>query len=138
MRITLTGWTRALLLLSAAAAGVAGVAQAATITSVSPRGEVAQVRQLTMARQQWRAAIDIARAVVETRDTPEARDAYNRLRDQHGFRLRETKIDSDATRPRACFVFTEGSRNVRHPGVETSQKVFGQPLSYRQAELQSR
>ena len=48
MRITLTGWTRALLLLSAAAAGVAGVAQAATITSVSPRGEVAQVRQLTV------------------------------------------------------------------------------------------
>ncbi|MBP6544028.1 MAG: alpha-2-macroglobulin [Piscinibacter sp.] len=45
MRITLTGWTRALLLLSAAAAGAA---QAATITSVSPRGEVAQVRQLTV------------------------------------------------------------------------------------------
>lgn len=74
---------------------------------------LAQVRQLTMARQQWRAAIDIARAVVETRDTPEAREAYNRLRDQHGFRLRETKIDSDATRPRACFIFTENLRRGR-------------------------
>ncbi|HPM69140.1 MAG TPA: Ig-like domain-containing protein, partial [Piscinibacter sp.] len=44
MRITLTGWTRALLL----SAATAGVAQGATITSVSPRGEVAQVRQLTV------------------------------------------------------------------------------------------
>jgi hypothetical protein len=74
---------------------------------------LAQVRQLMVARQQWRPAIDVARAVVETRDTPEARDAYNRLRDQHGFRLRETKIDSDSLRPRACFVFSEDLRKGR-------------------------
>ncbi len=74
---------------------------------------LAQVRQLMVARQQWRPAIDIARAVVETRDTPEARDAYNRLRDQYGFRLRETKIDSDSLRPRACFIFTEDLRKGR-------------------------
>jgi uncharacterized protein YfaS (alpha-2-macroglobulin family) len=74
---------------------------------------LAQVRQLMVARQQWRPAIDVARAVVETRDTPEARDAYNRLRDQYGFRFRETKIDSDSMRPRACFVFTENLRRGR-------------------------
>lgn len=74
---------------------------------------LAHIRQIMVARQQWRPAIDIARAVVETRDTPEAREAYNRLRDQHGFRFRETKVDSDATRPRACFVFTEGLRTGR-------------------------
>ncbi len=74
---------------------------------------LAHIRQIMVARQQWRPAIDIARAVVETRDTPEAREAYNRLRDQHGFRFRETKVDSDATRPRACFVFTEGLRAGR-------------------------
>jgi len=45
MRNTLTGWIGALLLLSAA---MAGVAQGATITGVSPRGEVAQVRQITV------------------------------------------------------------------------------------------
>ena len=45
MRITLTGWARTLLLLSAA---MAASAQGATITSVSPRGEVAQVRQLSV------------------------------------------------------------------------------------------
>lgn len=74
---------------------------------------LAHIRQIMVARQQWRPAIDIARAVVETRDTPEAREAYNRLRDQHGFRFRETKVDSDATRPRACFVFTENLRAGR-------------------------
>ncbi|MBX9992857.1 alpha-2-macroglobulin family protein [Phreatobacter oligotrophus] len=74
---------------------------------------LAHIRQVLVARQQWRPAIDVARLVVETRDTPEARDAYNRLREQHGFRFRETKIDSDATRPRACFVFTEALKRGR-------------------------
>ncbi|WP_168201563.1 alpha-2-macroglobulin family protein [Phreatobacter aquaticus] len=74
---------------------------------------LAQVRQLLMAQQQWRPAIDAARAVVDARDTPEAREAYQRLRDQYGFRLRETKIDSDGTRPRACFIFTENLRRGR-------------------------
>ncbi|WP_439573948.1 alpha-2-macroglobulin family protein [Phreatobacter sp.] len=74
---------------------------------------LAHIRQIMIARQQWRPAIDVARAVVDARDTPEAREAYDRLRQQHGFRLRETKVDSDATRPRACFVFSENLRKGR-------------------------
>ena len=72
-----------------------------------------QLRQIMVARQQWRPAIDIARAVMETRDTPEAREAYDRLREQHGFRFRETKIDSDGMRPRACFQFSENLQKGR-------------------------
>lgn len=74
---------------------------------------LAQLRQILISRREWRPAIDVARAVMEARDTPEAREAYTRLRDQYGFRLRETKIDSDGMRPRACFVFSENLRKGR-------------------------
>ena len=58
-------------------------------------------------RQQWRAALDSLRLSLELHETAELRGQYERLRGEHGFRLLDYTIDSDAISPRACFQFSE-------------------------------
>ncbi len=62
----------------------------------------------TMAdRQQWRAALDTLRLSLALRETADLRGQYERLRVEHGFRLLNYTVDSDALAPRACFQFSE-------------------------------
>ena len=58
-------------------------------------------------RQQWRAALDTMRLALGLRETASLRGAYEKLRLQHGFRVLNYSVDSDATTPRACFQFSE-------------------------------
>ena len=58
-------------------------------------------------RQQWRAALDLLRLSLELHETAELRGQYERLRAEHGFRLLDYTIDSDAISPRVCFQFSE-------------------------------
>lgn len=57
--------------------------------------------------EDFRPALAALRASLKTVETPEARTQYDRLRPQHGFRLLEQKVDSDAASPRVCFTFSE-------------------------------
>src|SRR5581483_1302874 len=58
-------------------------------------------------REQWRAALDSLRLSLELRETAELRSRYEKLRAEHGFRLLDYTVDSDAVSPRACFQFSE-------------------------------
>ena len=58
-------------------------------------------------RQQWRPALDAMRLALDLRETADLRGQYERLRTEHGFRLLDYSVDSDAVSPRACFQFSE-------------------------------
>ena len=58
-------------------------------------------------RMLWRPALDALRVLLETREVAEVRQQYERMREDHGFRLLDYTIDSDAASPRVCFQFSE-------------------------------
>lgn len=59
------------------------------------------------ARKQWRGALDAMRLALDMRETADLRGQYERLRTEHGFRLLNYSVDSDAISPRTCFQFSE-------------------------------
>ncbi|MFY9958948.1 alpha-2-macroglobulin family protein [Bradyrhizobium sp.] len=58
-------------------------------------------------RKLWRPALDSLRMSLEMREVADVRGNYEKLRDEHGFRLMDYSVDSDAASPRACFQFSE-------------------------------
>ena len=58
-------------------------------------------------RKLWRPALDALRLSLDLREVAEVRGSYEKLRDEHGFRLLDYSVDSDAASPRACFQFSE-------------------------------
>jgi uncharacterized protein YfaS (alpha-2-macroglobulin family) len=58
-------------------------------------------------RQQWRPALDAMRLSLTMREQAELRRRYETVRAEHGFRILNYTVDSDATSPRACFQFSE-------------------------------
>ena len=58
-------------------------------------------------RKDWRGALDAMRLSLGLRETADMRGQYERLRAEHGFRLLNYTVDSDAVSPRACFQFSE-------------------------------
>src|SRR5512138_408257 len=58
-------------------------------------------------RKLWRPALDSLRLSLDLREVAEVRGQYEKMRDQHGFRLLDYTVDSDGASPRACFQFSE-------------------------------
>ncbi|MGL4396752.1 MAG: alpha-2-macroglobulin family protein [Hyphomicrobium sp.] len=58
-------------------------------------------------RSYWRPAIDAYKLSAELADNQTTREAYDRLRAEHGFRMTDYKTDSEATEPRLCLQFSE-------------------------------
>ena len=58
-------------------------------------------------RKLWRPALDALRLSLDQREVAEVRGSYEKLRDEHGFRLLDYTVDSDSASPRACFQFSE-------------------------------
>ncbi|UZE46822.1 alpha-2-macroglobulin family protein [Rhodopseudomonas sp. P2A-2r] len=58
-------------------------------------------------RKLWRPALDTLRLSLELREVADVRGQYEKLRDDHGFRLLDYTVDSDSASPRACFQFSE-------------------------------
>jgi uncharacterized protein YfaS (alpha-2-macroglobulin family) len=58
-------------------------------------------------RKLWRPALDTLQLSLELREVAEVRGNYEKLRDNHGFRLLDYTVDSDSASPRACFQFSE-------------------------------
>ena len=58
-------------------------------------------------RKLWRPALDSLRLSLDLRETSDVRGRYETLRDEHGFRLLDYTVDSDAASPRTCFQFSE-------------------------------
>jgi uncharacterized protein YfaS (alpha-2-macroglobulin family) len=64
-------------------------------------------------RKQWRPALDTLRLALELREVADVRAAYEKLRAEHGFRMLDYTVDSDAMSPRACFQFSEELQQKR-------------------------
>ncbi|MET0278670.1 MAG: MG2 domain-containing protein, partial [Pseudorhodoplanes sp.] len=58
-------------------------------------------------RRVWRPALDALRLSLDLREAADIRSLYERMRDEHGFRLIDYTVDADAASPRACFQFSE-------------------------------
>jgi hypothetical protein len=58
-------------------------------------------------RSDWRPAIDSLRAAIALAPNADATTALDQLVAEHGFRIAEYKVDSDAQQPRLCIQFTE-------------------------------
>ena len=58
-------------------------------------------------RKLWRPALDSLRLSLDLREVADVRASYEKMRDEHGFRLLDYTIDSDSASPRACFQFSE-------------------------------
>jgi uncharacterized protein YfaS (alpha-2-macroglobulin family) len=59
-------------------------------------------------RAEWRPALDALRLSLELREVADVRGQYEKLREQHGFRVLDYSVDADTASPRACFQFSEG------------------------------
>src|SRR5471030_1065605 len=58
-------------------------------------------------RKLWRPALDGLRLSLDMREVADVRGSYEKMRDEHGFRLLDYTVDSDGASPRACFQFSE-------------------------------
>src|SRR5436190_40043 len=64
-------------------------------------------------RRVWRPALDSLRIALELRETADVRALYEKMREDHGFRLLDYTVDADSASPRACFQFSEELPNKR-------------------------
>ena len=58
-------------------------------------------------RKLWRPALDALRLSLDLREVAEVRGRYEKMRDEHGFRLLDYTVNSNSASPRACFQFSE-------------------------------
>jgi alpha-2-macroglobulin len=70
-------------------------------------------------RNLWRPALDTLRLSLELREVADVRANYERMRQDHGFRLLDYTVDADTSSPRACFQFSEAL-----PGRRTDFSPF--------------
>ncbi|HEY6254617.1 MAG TPA: alpha-2-macroglobulin [Xanthobacteraceae bacterium] len=70
-------------------------------------------------RKLWRPSLDAMRLSLELREVADVRAQYERMREDHGFRLLDYSVDADAAAPRACFQFSEDL-----PGKRTDFSPF--------------
>ena len=70
-------------------------------------------------RQVWRPALDALRLSLELREVADVRALYEKMREDHGFRLLDYTVDADSASPRACFQFSEAL-----PGKRTDFSPF--------------
>ena len=68
---------------------------------------LAVLGQTLASRKMWRPALDTLRLSLNMRENAETRGDYEKLRAEHGFRMLDYTVDSDAVSPRACFQFSE-------------------------------
>ncbi|MGH6856388.1 MAG: alpha-2-macroglobulin family protein, partial [Methylocella sp.] len=58
-------------------------------------------------REMWRPALGAYRASLDLADIAQVRNIYADMREKHGFRILDYKIDNETASPRACFQFSE-------------------------------
>src|SRR5205814_6521087 len=89
-------------------------------TNSGEEAESLQVISRTYAdRQLWRPALDALRISLDLREVAELRQQYERMREDHGFRLLDYSVDADAASPRVCFQVSEDL-----PGRRTDLSPF--------------
>ncbi|MCG6861183.1 MAG: alpha-2-macroglobulin family protein [Chromatiaceae bacterium] len=106
----------------------------AATESERARALAALGRALT-ARSQWRSAIRATRSSLALAEDPGVRSSYDKLMAEHGFRILEHQVDSNASSPRICIRFSDPlPRNFPH--VADFVKVTGGERLSVEAEAQ--
>jgi uncharacterized protein YfaS (alpha-2-macroglobulin family) len=90
------------------AAAAAYVAYQRTTDRNQEADSLVQLGNVLIQKQTWRPALDALRLSLELREVADVRTVYERLREEHGFRVLDYTIDADTASPRACFQFSEG------------------------------
>jgi alpha-2-macroglobulin len=89
----------------------AGAAAYIAYQRASNRGEEADallvIGRSFSDRHIWRPALDATRLSLDIREVADVRAFYEKMREDHGFRLLDYSVDADAASPRACFQFSE-------------------------------
>lgn len=83
------------------------VAYQRALTRVEEAGALALLGETYAASESFRPALDAYRASLAVFDDASVRATYGALREKHGFRLLDYKVDSDSASPRICFQFSE-------------------------------
>ncbi|QRM35395.1 alpha-2-macroglobulin [Microvirga sp. VF16] len=88
----------------------ATAAYAAYLRAVTPADEAAALAllgEVYAAREEWRPSLNAYAASLKVQDDANVRSTYEQLREEHGFRITDFKVDSDAASPRVCFQFSD-------------------------------
>src|SRR5208283_2090897 len=88
----------------------ATAAYAAYQRSATAEGQAAALATLSdlLARHEmWRPALDALHASLDKRDNLDLRKTYEDMREEHGFRILDYKVDNESTSPRICFNFSD-------------------------------
>jgi hypothetical protein len=70
---------------------------------------LAVLAQSLTTRYEWRASLDAYRLSLQLAENAEIRTAYEEVLSEHGFRMLDYTVDSDAASPRVCLQFSEPS-----------------------------
>jgi len=92
----------------------ATAAYAAYQRAVTPADEAAALALLGdvyAARQEWRPSLNAYAASLKIQGDANVRSTYEQLREEHGFRITDFKVDPDAASPRVCFQFSDPLAN---------------------------
>jgi uncharacterized protein YfaS (alpha-2-macroglobulin family) len=93
--------------LQAAGAAAGFIAYQRAADKPSQAVALAWLGEIFAKRGMWRPALDAARASLDLADNAQLRSVYMDMREKHGFRILDYKIDSESAAPRACFQFSE-------------------------------
>ncbi|MDZ5448005.1 alpha-2-macroglobulin [Labrys sp. ZIDIC5] len=95
------------------------------------------VAQALVKREDWRPALNAYRASLDLVNNAEIREAYEEVRKDHGFRITDYTVESDAPQPRLCFQFSDPLSNAvadyapyftQEPGPVSAVTVDGTKL----------
>ena len=68
---------------------------------------LATLGDLLARHEVWRGALDALKASLDRRDNADVRQTYEAMREEHGFRILDYKVDNESSAPRVCFNFSE-------------------------------
>jgi alpha-2-macroglobulin len=74
---------------------------------------LAWLGEVFVRRSMWRPAIDAYRASLDRADIAQVRNIYEDLREKHGFRILNYKVDNESASPRVCFQLSEPLAQAR-------------------------
>jgi alpha-2-macroglobulin len=89
------------------AATAAYIAYQRTNETVEAADSLVLLGRTFVDRKLWRPALDALRLSLELREVADVRALYEQTRSEHGFRILDYTVDSDAASPRVCFQFSE-------------------------------
>ena len=93
--------------LQAAGAAAGFIAYQRAADKQGQAAALAWLGEIFAKRGMWRPALDADRASLDLAENAQVRGVYADMREKHGFRILDYKIDNESAAPRACFQFSE-------------------------------